>query len=81
MQSAERLVVSSTLPIAQFAQYSLCSAMFVPLTAITTVSQVFFSDVVAVEHGDRVRIYGHMSRFLIAWSSLLPRAFLSWRLS
>jgi len=38
VQSADRLVVSSTLPISQFAQYSLAaSAMFVPITAITAV--------------------------------------------
>lgn len=78
VQSADRLVVSSALPIASFAQYSLAvSAMFVPVTAIAAVSRVFFAHVAAAEHDDRARIYGHMSRFLLfTWSLLLPYYFL-----
>jgi O-antigen/teichoic acid export membrane protein len=77
VQSADRLVVSSALPITQFAQYSLAaSAMFVPLTAIAAVARVFFAHAAAVEHDDRANIYKHMSRFLlIAWSLLLPYFF------
>jgi O-antigen/teichoic acid export membrane protein len=77
VQSADRLVVSSALPITKFAQYSLAaSAMFVPVTAIAAVSRVFFTHAAAVEHDDRAKIYGHMSRFLlIAWSLLVPYFF------
>jgi O-antigen/teichoic acid export membrane protein len=77
VQSADRLVVSSTLPITEFAQYSMAaSAMFVPITAIAAVSRVFFAHAAAVEHDDRAKIYRHMSRFLlIAWSLLLPYFF------
>lgn len=77
VQSADRLVVSSALPITDFAQYSLAaSAMFVPVAAIGAVSRVFFSHAAAVEHDDRAKIYRRMSRFLlIAWSLLLPYFF------
>jgi O-antigen/teichoic acid export membrane protein len=77
VQSADRLVVSSALPITDFAQYSLAaSAMFVPVVAIAAVSRVFLSHAASVEHDDRTKIYGHMSRFLlIAWSLLLPYFF------
>jgi O-antigen/teichoic acid export membrane protein len=77
VQSADRLVVSSVLPITEFAQYSLAvSAMFVPVTAILAVSRVFFAHAAAVEHDNRAEIYRHMSRFLlIAWSLLLPYYF------
>lgn len=77
VQSADRLVVSSALPIYDFAQYSLASSMmFVPVTAIAAVYRVFFSHVAAVEHEDRARVYAHASRFLLlAWSLLLPYFF------
>jgi O-antigen/teichoic acid export membrane protein len=77
VQSADRLVVSWRLPIHDFAQYSLAgSAMFVPLTAIAAIYRVFFSHAAAMEHGNRARIYGHASRFLLlAWSTLLPYFF------
>jgi O-antigen/teichoic acid export membrane protein len=77
VQSADRIVVSSALPIRDFAQYSLASSMmFVPVTAIAAVYRVFFSHVAAVEHEGRARVYGHASKFLlIAWSLLLPYFF------
>jgi O-antigen/teichoic acid export membrane protein len=77
VQSADRIVVSSALPIRDFAQYSLASSMmFVPITAIAAVYRVFFSHVAAVEHEDRARVYGHASKFLLlAWSLLLPYFF------
>ena len=81
VQSADRVVVSSILPISEFAQYSLAtSAMFVPITAILTVYRVFFSHVAAVDESDRRKIYVHASRFLLAaWSLLLPYFFvLDW---
>ena len=77
VQSADRLVVGSTLPIFQFAQYSLASsAMFVPVTAISAVFRVFFSHVAAVEPERHARIYTQASSFLLfAWSLLLPYFF------
>jgi O-antigen/teichoic acid export membrane protein len=77
VQSADRLVVSSVLPIREFAQYSLAaSTMFVPLAAILAVSKVFFSHVAAVEHEGRARVYAHASKMLVlAWSLLLPYYF------
>ena len=76
-QSADRLVVSSALPIQEFAQYSLAaSTMFVPVAAIVAVSKVFFSHVAAVEHEGRAQVYAHASKFLVlAWSLLLPYCF------
>jgi O-antigen/teichoic acid export membrane protein len=77
VQSADRIVVSSALPIYDFAQYSLASSMmFIPVTAIATVYRVFFSHVAALEHEGRARVYAHASRFLLlAWSVLLPYFF------
>ena len=52
VQSADRLVVSSTLRIYDFAQYSLAaSTMFVPIMMIVAVYQVLFSHVAALEQG------------------------------
>ena len=77
IQSADRLVVSSALPITDFAQYSLASSMmFVPVAAIAAVYRVFFSHVAAVEHEGRAKVYAHASRILVlAWSLLLPYFF------
>lgn len=77
VQSADRLVVSSALPIYDFAQYSLASsALFVPVAAIATVYRVFFSHAAGLEHEGRMKIYKHASRFLLlAWSGLLPYFF------
>jgi O-antigen/teichoic acid export membrane protein len=77
VQSADRLVVSSALPIYDFAQYSLASsALFVPVTAIAAVYRVFFSYAAALEHEGRMKIYKHASKFLLlAWSVLLPYFF------
>ena len=77
VQSADRLVVSSVLPIYEFAQYSLAaSTMFVPVAAIAAVYRVFFSHVAAVAHEGRARVYAHASKILLlAWSLLLPYYF------
>jgi len=77
VQSADRIIVSSALPIRDFAQYSLASSMmFVPVTAIAAVYRVFFSHLAAVEHEGRARVYAHASKFLLlAWSLLLPYIF------
>src|SRR5690348_4699055 len=54
VQSGDRLVVSSAMPIHDFAQYSLAaSTMFVPVTAILAISRVFFSHAAVLEHEDR----------------------------
>lgn len=77
VQSADRVVVSSALPLYDFAQYSLASSMmFVPVAVIAAVYRVFFSHVAAVEHEGRARVYARASRFLLfAWSLLLPYFF------
>jgi len=77
VQSADRLAVSSVLPIYDFAQYSLASSMmFVPVTAIAALYRVFFSHIAAVEHEGRAKVYAHASKFLLlAWSALLPYFF------
>jgi len=77
VQSADRLAVSFTLPIRDFAQYSLAaSTMFVPVAAIAAIYRVFFSHVAAIEHEGRTRVYAHASKFLLlAWSLLLPYFF------
>jgi O-antigen/teichoic acid export membrane protein len=78
VQSADRVVVSSALPIRDFAQYSMASsAMFVPVTAIAAVYRVFFSHVAALGHEGRGKVYAHASRLLLlAWSALLPYFFI-----
>jgi len=77
VQSADRVVVSSALPIYDFAQYCLASSMmFVPVAAIVAVYRVFFSHVAAVAPEGRVKIYARASKFLLlAWSLLLPYFF------
>jgi O-antigen/teichoic acid export membrane protein len=77
VQSADRLVVSSVLPIREFAEYSLAaSTMFVPLTVATTVYRVFFCHVAGVEQESRARVYARASKFLLLlWSLLLPYYF------
>jgi O-antigen/teichoic acid export membrane protein len=78
VQSADRLAISSVLPIYDFAIYSLASSMmFVPVTGIAAIYRVFFSHVAAVEHEGRSKVYAHASKFLLlAWSILLPYYFL-----
>lgn len=73
VQSADRLVVSSILPIREFAQYSLASGtMFVPVMAIITVYRVFFSHVASVEQDMRATVYAGTSRVLLfLWSLFL----------
>jgi O-antigen/teichoic acid export membrane protein len=77
VQSADRLVVSSTLPIHAFAQYSLAaSTMFAPFMLIVAISQVFFSHVAALEQQGRAKVYARTSKLLLlAWSLLLPYYF------
>jgi O-antigen/teichoic acid export membrane protein len=74
---ADRLAVSWSASIQEFAQYSLAgSAMAVPITAIQACSKVFFSHLAGVTPEGRKRIYGISSRvLLIAWAVLLPYFF------
>ena len=78
VQSADRLAISSVLPIYDFAIYSLASSMmFVPVTGIAAIYRVFFSHLAAVKHEGRSKVYAHASKFLLlAWSILLPYYFL-----
>jgi O-antigen/teichoic acid export membrane protein len=72
--AADRFAVSMTLPIYDFARYSLAaSIMLVPVTAIASVYRVFFSHVAGVEQESRAKVYRHASKFVLAlWSLSLP---------
>ena len=74
---ADRLVVSWSARIQDFAQYSLAgSAMAVPVMTIQACSKVFFSHLAGVSAEGQKRIYGMSSRMLlIAWAALLPYYF------
>ena len=76
--NADRLAVSWTATIQNFAQYSLAaSAMAVPITAIQACSKVVFSHLASLTSGGRKRIYGSVLRsFLLVWMFLLPFYFL-----
>jgi O-antigen/teichoic acid export membrane protein len=74
IQCADRLAISWTASIQDFAQYSLAaSAMAVPLTAIQACSKVFFSHLANLEVEGRQRIYRLISQsLLLIWAMLLP---------
>ena len=74
---ADRLAVSWSATIQDFAQYSLAgSAMAIPITAIQACSKVFFSHLSRVTADGRKRVYGISSRVLLmAWTVLLPYYF------
>lgn len=78
VQSADRLTVSWGASIQQFAQYSLAAAaVSVPITAIQPIYRVTFSHFAGVDPGERRRIYGSASRFLLMiWTLFLPYYFL-----
>jgi O-antigen/teichoic acid export membrane protein len=73
----DRLVLSWTGNIHNFAQYSLAaSAMAVPVTAIQASSKVLFPHLAGLPSEDRQRVYGAASRsLLLAWGLLLPYYF------
>jgi O-antigen/teichoic acid export membrane protein len=74
---ADRLAVSWSATIQNFAQYSLAaSAMSVPITAIQACSKVFFPHLAGVGLERRKRVYGISLRTLLfAWAILLPYYF------
>ena len=78
IQTVDRLAVSSIFSINEFAQYSFAaSALFIPITAITAGSQVFFPHIAAVEEGNRTKAYSSGSLLLvIAWGLSLPYYFI-----
>lgn len=73
----DRLAISWTMSIQNFAQYSLAaSTMAVPVAAIQAVYRVFFSHVATLDQQQRREIYRSASRFLLLfWSLLLPYYF------
>lgn len=77
VQSADRLVLSSSVSIYDFAQYSLAaSTMMVPVTLIAAVTQVFFPHFAAAEKDRHHEKYGQTSRLIVlTWSLLLPYYF------
>jgi O-antigen/teichoic acid export membrane protein len=78
IQCADRLALSWSATIQNFAQYSLAaSAMAVPITAIQACSKVFFSHLASLTEGGRRRIYSSALRaVLMVWVFLLPFYFL-----
>jgi len=77
VQSADRLVLSSSVSIYDFAQYSLAaSTMMVPVTLIAAVSQVFFPHFAAAEKDQHREKYGQASRLVVfCWIVSLPYYF------
>jgi O-antigen/teichoic acid export membrane protein len=77
VQSADRLVLSSSVSIYDFAQYSLAaSTMMVPVTLIAAVAQVFFPHFAAADKDRHREKYGQTSRLIVlTWSVLLPYYF------
>jgi len=77
VQSADRLVLSSSVSIYDFAQYSLAaSTMMVPVTLIAAVAQVFFPHFAAADKALHREKYGQTSRLIaLTWSVLLPYYF------
>jgi len=73
----DRLAISWTMSIQNFAQYSLAaSTMAVPVAAIQAVYRVFFSHVASLDSVERKSIYRSGSRFLlVSWSLSLPYYF------
>jgi|SRR5882724_3596455 len=74
IQYTDRLALSWSVTIQNFAQYSLAaSAMAVPITAIQACSKVFFSHLASLTEDGRRQIYGSASRaVLVVWIFLLP---------
>jgi O-antigen/teichoic acid export membrane protein len=77
VQSADRLVLSTSVSIYDFAQYSLAaSTMMVPVTLIMAVTQVFFPHFAAAEKDRHREKYGQTARLIVfSWSVLLPYYF------
>jgi len=77
MQSADRITVNLTLPIRDFAVYSLSqSTVFVPVAIIAAISRVAFSHMATLDAAARSSQYRRMMRLLAAvWILLLPYYF------
>jgi O-antigen/teichoic acid export membrane protein len=77
MQSADRISVNLTMPIREFAIYSLSqSTIYVPITIIAAVSRVAFSHLARTHSLKRSDVYRQTSRALAAiWVLLLPYYF------
>lgn len=77
VQSSDRFVLSSTVSIYHFAQYSLAaSTMMVPLAIISAAARVFFPHLAASDREEHPEIYGQATRLIVVvWSVLLPYYF------
>jgi O-antigen/teichoic acid export membrane protein len=77
VQTSDRFVLSSTVSIYQFAQYSLAaSTMMVPVTLIAAIARVFFPHLAAMEKDRHPEVYRQAARMMVlAWSVLLPYYF------
>lgn len=77
VQSSDRFVLSSAVPIYQFAQYSLAaSTMMVPVAIIAAAARVFFPHLAAKDREQHPKMYGQAARLIVlSWSLLLPYYF------
>jgi len=77
VQTSDRFVLSSAVPIYQFAQYSLAaSTMMVPVAIITAAARVFFPHLAATDKEQHPEMYGQAARMIVlSWSVLLPYFF------
>ncbi len=77
VQTSDRFVLSSRVPIYDFAQYSLAaSTMMVPLAVIAAASRAFFPHLAATEKEQHPEMYGQTLRLIVlTWAVLLPYYF------
>ena len=78
VQSADRLVVSATGSLYEFAQYSLAaSVMALPIAAITAVSRVFFPHLAAIDSQHHQKAYNRAAVLaFLCWSFSIPYYFI-----
>lgn len=77
VQSADRLVLSATVSLYGFAQYSLAaSVMALPIAAITAISRVFFPHLAAIDSQHHQRAYNRAAVLaFLCWSASVPYYF------
>ena len=78
LQSSDRFVLSSAVPIKEFAQYSLAaSTMMVPVTLIAAMARVFLPNLAAIGRERHPEIYAAVVRLIVlVWSVSLPYYFI-----
>jgi O-antigen/teichoic acid export membrane protein len=78
VQFSDRFVLSSSVPIYEFAQYSLAaSTMMVPVTLIAAIAKAFFPHLAATEKNSHPKVYRRIACLIVlTWSLLLPYYFI-----